>query len=991
MLGEGYIMQSNTMQNELSEEDQKMKDKLEAMSYLDDRKALQEKGAQNLGDLSTTHDVKLSAADKEMKEKLELMDSSNQLQEELIQSQMNPEEDDEDLADRVKSWIWNNPVTKSQVALSEAALSMTVAMSQLLPSLARGAYASVQESVRQSGGDPADFIIPTDEEASASWDVAKEAFEYGMQNVSYQPKSAGGQMIVSGVAEVGTFIEKITSGLMHDATLFLTDNESAADAAYMTTEALLIWLPTSKTGSAQIAKAGKKVTKPVVGPVKWVGHKIHGGGQFLGDLFRPQRKGNLDSLDDATTDFANQVADQGVGVERKLQEAKTMEEEYGIKLSLAESTGDEAAVAMEHSLAGGSGASQRAQTVNKLEKYDKLQERADVDYGVGATEKAALTEKLQRAQTMDEGQLARDINKTEVEIDAEIQKMQEADTPKVRGDKLRDKFDTLYADAKTLGGRLFDRSGIGDFQLFVDDFASSVNGVVKSRYPTGAKVPDSIKNLLRATKKKTDPMLAPLNKAKQAGPREPATLSFKELRGHVKDMRDEWAQAKAAGDNRAAAILNDTIRKIEGNDGLFDQVKSSTDKQKVKNYNLAKRFWRTRVVDRFESNLGELMYRVDGKGNLKIAPENVIDRLIKKDSQLNSARYLEQFEKVFGDYKHNPKAWRQLEDTIVMRYKDRVYNKQTGKINEGLSAKFLDEHKNVFDKFPHLRDELTNIDTALTKLSKTRKEQISRQSARETTQLAVALKTGDLQGVVAQALKSEQEAARIMKYLAGDKKLTMAMQKQVAITLHKQSKTGRYIAGEEFQIVDGAKLSKELTDNASTYKILLGPRLYKSLTDLSKVHQAVDRTKIPSTIAKPKASGGPIEALTGQSFPSLLAQYRNVQYGRDNMVNFTARSVAAAGLKLRYKSLVEIELAALHNIKVADVLNRAKTTSLSPNELMKMAEVLEQQVGVQITRTAELMNLVGKTPEEQTMTDQERIRQDIIDRSGLLNRNAGVL
>ena len=28
-------------------------------------------------------------------------------------------------------------------------------------------------------------------------------------------------------------------------------------------------------------------------------------------------------------------------------------------------------------------------------------------------------------------------------------------------------------------------------------------------------------------------------------------LSFSELRGHVKDLRDEWAQAKASDDNRA--------------------------------------------------------------------------------------------------------------------------------------------------------------------------------------------------------------------------------------------------------------------------------------------------------------------------------------------------------------------------------------------------------------------------------------------------------
>lgn len=926
---------------------------------------------------------------KQEKQTFELAEETENLKNGFMQDHMDKDATQEDMVDRALSWIVNTNLVQNQIGIAEAGATMISGMKNLPVALFKGAYEGSAESYAQAGGDISKLVMPSEEEASAAWDASKEAFEEAMQVGVYMPKTETGERAVGGVTAVGKFIESWTSGLAHDATLAVTGKESVADAAYMTTEALLVWLPFNKTAMSKIGKGVVKTAKGAKVVAKTVAKPTTAAGNFVLDLVRPKRKHNIIEIDSALDSHISELAEGGVKLRTRLREAQRLEEKWGIKLSVGEATGDTASISLENSLAAGSGTSQRMQATTKIAKIKKLDVAAKKQIVVRESIKKDLIEKLQKAQSVEEAKSFNEIARIENAINDEVYKMAKSTTPEIRGTMLRNKFDKLYTAAKEAGGALFEKAKLGDFQINTTQVASYAKGHIKDMFPTGKGIPDSLVRFIKANKKQTDPMLAPLH----AGGKGSVHMSFKDVRGHLKDMRDDWARAKATDDSRTAKILNDVIKQIEGDGGVLDQVTHSTNKALVQTYRDAKTNWKNNVVDKFETHVGEMLYRVDGTGALKVAPENIIDKLIKTDTGANSTRYLQEFEQIFGSYSSKPAAWRQLEETITSRYADKAFNIKTGKVNVGAAAAFVKQHEQVLTKFPGLKEKLLHSDSALGHLAKQRKIQLDRATVAGQTKLAANIKSGNVAGVVEEALDSPVALKVLTDAASTSTELRVAVQKITASSIHRKASKKWTIAGEEYNILDGSKILDTLEANTTTYTKLLGAPLYDELVSLAGAHKAIARTNVPTSIVAPsrQASTGPIQNLTGTSFPSLLAQYRNVRYGRDNFVNFGARTMATAGLRMRYKSFVEVELAALHNVEVASILNKMATAKRPPTmaTLKSWGETFQREVGVSVTIGAATLAEGQKAiPEKED--EIEKKRQEIIERVKA-NRKAKVM
>jgi len=810
-----------------------------------------------------------------------------------------------------------------------------------------------------------------DEQAGdAAMQKAQDVFQQVMEKFTYAPKTIKGQDMAQVVGEAGLFVEDYTSGLAYDAVIAAGGSETNAKAAFIGAEAAMFWLPTTKFGKGATSLAVKGVTKPVAGTAKGVktvynigSRLVSGSWNFVTDIIAPKTKAKA-SMNKASASFADDVAQGSASVASRVERAINLEKRYeGLNLSLGEATGDIAAVSMERAITKDVAAS-RVHSAHQASNVRALNKASEKIYGSADTKGAKILKEVRGDLTKATARLDVEMQKTQAEIATEIGKLQNNESSWLRGDWVRQKYQELYSDAKDYGSNLFQRPEISNFQVTINHPSSIANGIIRDtkRYRTPADAPSSLVAMADAGIKINDPMLS-----KMVGGGETAVrMSFDELRGHLKAMREQWAKAKAQGNKQDAAALQRVIKEIEGagqldsygqwtqtKRGVLDEIENSTDANAVQAYREAKQWWHQNVVDKFEGRAGDIIARVDDSGNYKVAPEDVINQLVRPNSGRSSATFSTQFEKMFGKYAQNVDAWEQLQATLYERFAKKVYNEATGSIRPGQSKVFVREYSNIIDQFPGLREKLSNADESMAILKQAQKDQLNRQKVLETQMFAVHIKDGDLDAATKLAVESkDSKAAKMMRTaVSKSKSARKGMAQHVAKKIYDDTKTVLDFNGDLISTPDPVKLSAYLKKNKKNLEILMGPKMYKDMVNVTDTYKTVlGVKKVNQVAAEEIGSQGFIKQTFGTSFPSLLAQYRNVQYGRDNMVNFSARTLATAGVKMRYSSIAKIEIESLYNVDLMAFRKRIQNKKqMTVAETKKWSTILEKN-GVEIVR-----------------------------------------
>ena len=522
---------------------------------------------------------------------------------------------------------------------------------------------------------------------------------------------------------------------------------------------------------------------------------------------------------------------------------------------------------------------------------------------------------------------------------------------------------------------LFERPEISNFQVTINHPSSIANGLIRDtkRYRTTADAPSALVAMAAAGKKINDPMLSQLISGEKSAVR----MSFNDLRGHLKAMREQWAKAKAQGNKTDASALQKVIKEIEGageldsygnwtqtKRGVLDEIEGSPDTQSVAAYREAKQWWHQNVVNKFEGKTGDLISRVDSQGNFKVAPEDLINQLVRPNSGKSSVRFNSEFEKMFGKFKQNPEAWEQLQATLFDRYRKQVYNEGTNVIREGQAKVFIDNYSNIIKQFDGLETKLLDSDSMLLDLKTKRKTQLNRQKAMETQMFAAHIKNSDLDAAMKTAIESGDKvsAKALRKAVSKSSAARKGLARHVAKSVYEKTKEVTDFGGERVSTPDPVKLHNYLKRHKNNLVELMGNKMYSELAEITDTHRTVLGVKKISTVAAEEiGSQGFIKKTFGTSFPSLLAQYRNVQYGRDNMVNFSARTLATAGVKMRYSSIAKIEIESLYNVDLLAFRKRIQQPQpLSIKEMTEAATMLEKH-GVDIVRYGALAGQAGTT------------------------------
>ena len=847
----------------------------------------------------------------------------------------NPEDDS--LADYIANAAYEEGVGALETA--------TTILSGLGLTVAGGVVAGVEAAGR---------ALFTDDTKLQILDKANQTLQKIQQN-GYKPKTQEGVRNVTKVAEVGMWIEEHTSKAAGDAMFDATGNAEGAMAAYMGTELALNLL-----GISHVKTAAKGIAKAAASPVSLSTAVSVGTYKALVNGLWPNRAAMVKQVDDAAVDLVDRAIRDGdtATLRANIKEAAQLQDEIaGLKFSPGEASGNIELTGIESAFAGKTGGSLAAADATRQSNITAIKEYASKMLGGAETAEAKIMMKakgdLKATIRAYDAKLAK-LAEEEDALRASIQAKGMSDTS---GYNMRKLYNEGYLAAKAKAE--VEYSKIGHATIPAERIFERIKQIKSDSSNFYKGTPSSITKLMDENKAYFDPMLSKAGKGK-----EPVSLKFDNLRGHLRNLREDWANAKAMGNNNDARLINDLIKEIEGDGGVMDNLQFANftprqQKEAMKQYFHAKKVWKEEVVERYETAGGNI-FRAVGKNGPKVLDEDLAAALFKTDSQKGNLQMMKDFKKIFKGHSENPLAWAQLRNEIYKKYSSKAIDNK-GNFNPNGAKAFLRQHEETLRLVPDIRNDLLDSSTAMEKLGEINAATTAAREAYATSTFAINARTADPVAAVKAAISDIATARRLR---ASAKASSAGKEGLSALVGREIIKNITDING----VISGNKMLAYLETNKKTLKVLMEPQHVRALENVAKAMKALDRVNLPKTAyRKGESSMDVLKELTGTSSTSLLASARSVRHGRDSTFNLTVRTIAGWGFHMRKQQVAMMESAAFKNVTVAKFMERlAQVDDVSKIPSAEMAVYTNQLVGLGIVTPV----LISRETEKSNQREQ---------------------
>jgi hypothetical protein len=446
---------------------------------------------------------------------------------------------------------------KGAAALGETALTFGTGLVATAVGGAYGLGKSMVEGAKEEG--IWKQLTDSDPEVNErAYQKGIESMQWIQENLTYQPRTEGGQKTLETIAVPFVWLEEKTT---------------AAGGAV-----------SELTGSAAAGTAVKTGLEFV--PIMWFTRGAN--------AIKNKVKGNtLEASEFHVTEvehYIKEVYKENPGAKKNVLEAKQVMEQIP---DVDYTTGQIIGTAGGKNLQKKSDAANLSNLTRSEIKFQQNKEAIDTyTKKVLGSERGDVNEALKAAG----GDFAKGLKILEAKEAVQIQMaVKKADIfrktdAETAGAYLRKVQRDLYTNAKGKGEILYNM--IGDAQIPFTTLWTKMEAIQSLPTNLAKDIPDTFKMLEKMRGRITP-----------GGITEGRTsLSMTEARAVLRSLKDEAASNRGSlqTNGNKGRIIDSVIKEIEGEGGLLDTLLNSADANVVKNYTVAKNFWRDGVVNRFK-------------------------------------------------------------------------------------------------------------------------------------------------------------------------------------------------------------------------------------------------------------------------------------------------------------------------------------------------------------------------------------------------------
>lgn len=393
------------------------------------------------------------------------------------------------------------------------------------------------------------------------------------------------------------------------------------------------------------------------------------------------------------------------------------------------------------------------------------------------------------------------------------------------------KYNELYQSAKEL-----------DINAQVDDLRILAGDIKKSDSSAFQNMPNVYGKIQALFKGDEGPQII------TGGSTEPVYASFEKLHSLSREVSREYGKALRSGDSAKEYYLNTIRRVVDDKLSAFDDPVFGNFANHKKSVDA---WWLDEYYNVFKQGLGKSIAHKTVSGEMT-APEKIINKLVLQ----KGSKGLDQFNKVYEDV---PEAQILLRDGIIDVLAKDVANK-------GLKQKtfdtFLNNHKEVLDKIPDLKN-VFNDSGALTAVL----------AERRAKAIAASKKYIDARNSKHAKLAGFDDIQEALHVGFKDKKIMRTLVSSAISKTEKQDLAtgmGDYILASKNPWQFLIKNEKEIKPILNG----LGEKHFRNVKDVAEAMDIMGRYRLPQT---PIRSGGikdPMHERIGTSVTSAFAQFR---------------------------------------------------------------------------------------------------------------------
>lgn len=702
-----------------------------------------------------------------------------------------------------------------------------------------------------------------------------DAVEYWSEALTYQPRTKGGKAFAKTLSIPFQMIEEASSWV-GDQVFDLTESPDLAAGAKTAT---VFMVP------GALRMAGKTV--------KVAGNQVLSGGKFVAEsinMIRP--KARAEFAKEAVGRSLRKNIGETVEVQERIAEsAELVETIPGYRPTLAETTLQPGMAVRERALAE---TSQQAFDIARTRRTANIEAIEDFrrdNFGDSAPEISSILRKsegnIKKALYALEDRLVEIRNKRETLA----QKYPTTDL-EIAGKKLRKLEKEEYEAAKAVGEIKYNQ--IGEAKVDPRPVTRELNTMFKNDLLDYSldEIPMSFKQIVRTIGDKTE-------------------ISFDSLRSAEKRLNRELAAETGSPrpNGTTMTLITDVLKKVE-------EVKQKLEKtggaDVVKALREANAYWKEGVVDRFYKGAGRDIHAKNPSNEFKIVDEKVIDSFFTTATKTKGG--VKGIDDFINTYGMNPKAWVQLRLGIYEKFKEASGVNQTGVIDSIKAERFINKYRNVLDRVPPIKRELTESLKSSQYLDGAAQLIKQRETNIDKSVLSRMIKTNTPETIVKNAIKEHGREMVILRAMArntrdGMEALSRETGRQLLL---KSERTNGTITSD--------KLLNEMRKNQNSLRIGLTPKHYKSLYDLHNAYMRIDRNVLAQSIKEPKLGLEKAAETFGTTPAQAISAWRAKSRGMVGGPHLVAQLATSFITRLNKRQIDAIERIAHYDANVASTL-----------------------------------------------------------------------
>lgn len=744
----------------------------------------------------------------------------------------------------------------------------------------------------------------------------EKQMEWVTRHLTYQPRTEGGQAYAETLSTPFELMEG-AGQYVGDKVFEVTESPAlATDAKVATLFAIPFAIP-------PLAK------RTVLKPAQWGAKQIVSGASFVAEsvnMIRPKARAKF-SKEAVGRSLRENIGDSPEVMANIAESARLAEEMPGYKPTLAETTLKPGTAVRERTLAEANQASFDLAKSRREANIRAIEDFRRENFGDSSPE---ITKILQKSEgNINKALTALDDRLTDIQYRREVlaSKSPSMELDAV-GRELRRLEKAEYDAASAVGEMLYKR--IGNEKVDPSPVVSELEAMSKNELLDFSQdqIPASFKLIQRTLSPPKPADLPPartmrefqVQKAELEAP--PKEISFDTLRSIEKRLKRDLAkeQGKMGKDETTIHLITRVLDRVEE---VKTNLESTGGADTVAALKEANAYWKEGVVDRFYKGAARDIHAKTAFNEFRIVDEKVIDSFFSPATKkTGGVKAVDDFINTYG---MNPEAWVQLRLGVYAKFRKESGIDQHGVIDTKKAEAFLNKHRDVLNRIPAIRDEISG-------LSKTSKELDFAQ------QLVKKREANISRSVLARALKSSNADTIVGKSIK-EHKIDMALLKQRASKVKGgvealSKETGRQLllkAERTDGSINSSKLLHEMTKNEASLKIGMTPYHYGLLRDLHRAYLRIDKNILPQAIKEPKLGLEIVGEKFGTTPAQAISAWRAKSRGLVGGPHLVAQLGTSFITKLNKNQINSLERLAHYDKDVAQtLLMMTKSEKISP-------------------------------------------------------------